>query len=103
MRILEKMLVRHKLTGMPQKTEYTKFRPRQWETIEDKLCTLDVRSEVVEEDRKNLKKDYVKQIQDHIKEIIKTGKDAKIGTQAAQLEKEMKKLGQRANIGVKLQ
>ena len=57
----------------------------------------------MEEDRRGLKKDYVKQIQDHIKEIIRTGKDAKIGTQAAQLEHEQKKNGQRARIGVKLQ
>lgn len=28
MRILEKMLLRHKLTGIPQRSEYTKFRPR---------------------------------------------------------------------------
>ena len=45
----------------------------------------------------------MKQIQDHIKEIIRTGKDAKIGTQAASLEQEQKRQGQRANIGVKLQ
>ena len=61
MQILAKMLKRHKFTGITQKTEYIKHRPRQWETIEDKLKTLDMESELPSENYdKKLKKDYVK-------------------------------------------
>ena len=63
MQILAKMLKRHKFTGQTQKTEYMKHRPRQWETIEDKLKTLDFESEMPPGNHdKNFKKDYVKQI-----------------------------------------
>ena len=87
---------------MPEKPEYTKYRPRQWETIEDKLRTLDVRAELAGEGRKAVTKDFVTQIQDHIKEIIQTGKGAKLSTTAAHLAQEQKKQGRRANLGVKL-
>ena len=61
MQILEKMLKRHKFTGHTQKTEYIKHRPRQYETIEDKLKTLDFESELPPSNfDKNYKKDYVK-------------------------------------------
>ena len=103
MGILAKMLLRHRLTGPRDRSDYTKYRPRQWETIEDKLRTLDVRAELAGGARQAVKRDFVKQIQDHIKEIISTGKGAKLSTQAAHLEQEQKKQGQRANIGVKLQ
>jgi len=86
------------------KTEYIKYRPRQWETIEDRLKTLDVSGEIVRDDASaaNYRKDFVKQIQNHIKAIIKTGKGVKISTQAAYLEREQRLLGQQANIGIKL-
>jgi|TARA_B110000285_G_scaffold70827_1_gene81526 hypothetical protein len=47
----------------------------------------------------------VKQIQDHIKTIIKTGlvRGGKVSTQAAFLEQEQQMLGQQANVGIKLQ
>eukprot|EP00356_Strombidium_inclinatum_P001706 CAMPEP_0170512790 /NCGR_PEP_ID=MMETSP0208-20121228/67042_1 /TAXON_ID=197538 /ORGANISM="Strombidium inclinatum, Strain S3" /LENGTH=62 /DNA_ID=CAMNT_0010796455 /DNA_START=1648 /DNA_END=1836 /DNA_ORIENTATION=- len=52
-----------------------KLKPRAWETIEDKLKSLDVRGDVPETaNAKSYKKDFVKQIKDHIKEIIQTGK-----------------------------
>ena len=72
-----------------------KYRPRQWETIEDRLKTLDVSSEIVRDDASaaNYRKDFVQQIQTHIKAIIKTGKGVKISTQAAYLEREQKLLG----------
>ena len=89
---LEKMRHKHRLAqhGSTDKTEYMKYRPRQWETIEDRLKTLDPGSEVVrgEASAANYRKDFVKQIQNHIKTIIETGKGAKISTQAAFLEKE---------------
>ena len=89
---LEKMRQKHRLAQHTQgdKVEYMKYRPRQWETIEDSLKTLDPANEVVREDASaaNFRKDFVKQIQNHIKAIIETGKGAKVSTQAAYLEKE---------------
>ena len=52
---------------------------------------------------KNYKKDYAKQIKDHIQEIIKTGKDVKISTLAAYLSKKQKNDGKEANLLIKLQ
>jgi len=60
MGILAKMLLRHRLTGPPQRPDYTKYRPRQWETIEDKLRTLDVRAELAGGARTAVKRDFVK-------------------------------------------
>ena len=64
-KILEKMLKKHQITSEPQHVEYQKnrFRP----SIEDKLRSLDVKAEMGNEDySKNYKKDYMKQIKDHI-------------------------------------
>jgi len=87
------------------RTGYTKYRPRQWESIEDRLKALDISSEVVRDEasEQNYRKDFVKQIQDHIKEIIKTGKSVKVSTQAAYLEKEQKFLKKQANVAIKMQ
>lgn len=97
-------LAHHGANDKTDKTEYMKYRPRQWETIEDRLKTLDPSSEVVREEASaaNYRKDFVKQIQNHIKAIIETGKGVKVSTQAAFLEKEQKHLKKQANIGIKL-
>ena len=64
---LEKMrhkhrLAQHGVNDKTDKTEYMKYRPRQWETIEDRLKTLDPGSEVVREEASavNYRKDFVK-------------------------------------------
>ena len=105
MRILEKMLCKHKLTSKVEKTDYIKYRPRQWESIEDKLKALDTGGKQSGHQAvKNTRKDFVKQIQDHIRTIIKTGlvRGGKVSTQAAFLEQEQQMLGQQANVGIKL-
>lgn len=103
MQILAKMLKRHKFTGHTQKTEYMKHRPRQWETIEDKLKTLDFESEMPPGNHdKNFKKDYVKQIKAQIKEIITTGRVAKMSTSSAIKEMGSVHRGEKANVGIKL-
>jgi hypothetical protein len=60
MRILEKMLCRHKLTSKVEKTDYIKYRPRQWESIEDKLKALDTGGQLPSQATKNTRKDFVK-------------------------------------------
>ena len=63
MGILQKMLKKHNLISEAGKSEYIKFRPRQWENIEDKLKALDITKEISKVDhQKNFRKDYVKQI-----------------------------------------
>lgn len=103
---LEKMRHKHRLAqqDVVDKTEYMKYRPRQWETIEDRLKTLDIANEITIDDvsAANYRKDFVKQIQNHIKAIIETGKSVKISTRAAYLEREQKLLGKQANLGIKL-
>ena len=103
---LEKMRHKHRLAQQDSvdKTEYMKYRPRQWETIEDRLKTLDLANEIAKDNASSAsnRKDFVKQIQNHIKAIIETGKSVKISTQAAYLEREQKRLSQQANIGIKL-
>ena len=97
---------KHRLAqhDIADKTEYMKYRPRQWETIEDRLKTLDLANEISKDEAPSggYRKDFVKQIQNHIKAIIETGKSVKISTQAAYLEREQKRLSQQANIGIKL-
>jgi hypothetical protein len=53
-------------------------------------------------DNLSFKKDYVKQIKEHIKTIIQTGKGSKVGTLSAFIEKERKLAGKEANVGIKL-
>lgn len=95
MKILDKMLNKHKFTSEPLKVNYLKYREKPTKhNIEGKLLSLDDSNQQSLEDMaKNFKKDYVKQIQDHIQEIIKTGKYAKVGTMKAYMDKKQKNNG----------
>ena len=42
MAILEKMLKKHSVVSEISRDDYIKFKPRQWETIEDRLKCLDI-------------------------------------------------------------
>ena len=48
-------------------------------------------------------RDFIKQVKDHIKEVIKTGKAVKLNTLSNYLEQENKFTGKQANIQIKLQ
>lgn len=58
MKILEKMLKKHNLTSLTEEKGYSKFKVRQWETIEDKLKALNLYDEMSNKDL-GIKKDYV--------------------------------------------
>ena len=68
MKILGKMLKKHKITDDPLKVNYLKIRDRQTkDNIEGKLIDNNAANQTsLEEMTKGFRKDYVKQIQDHI-------------------------------------
>ena len=45
LQILEKMLSKHKNKELVDKSNYMTFKPRQWETIEDRLMSKDLKAE----------------------------------------------------------
>jgi len=62
---LEKFQKKHKLTELAEEKDYVKYKPRQWESIEDKLRAIDAYDEV-EKKKLGIPKDYVAQIREHI-------------------------------------
>ena len=62
MQILEQILKKHTITGQVEKTQYLRYLPRQWATIEDGLRALDPQSELPREEveyrARNYKKDF---------------------------------------------
>lgn len=101
-KILEQMLKKHKLTSPLQKSEYRKFKVRQWESIEDKLKSLNNAADG-ERQKMPFDRDFIKQVKDHIKEVIRTGKAVKLNTLSNYLEQENKFVGKQANVQIKLQ
>jgi len=81
---------------MASKAGYQKFKAREWEGIEDKLKSL-----CIEDDLPEIKdaypKDFIKQLKDHIKEIIATGKEVKIATLSRYIQQEKRFKGTCAN------
>ena len=51
----------------------------------------------------NYKKDFIKQIQTHVEQIIKTGKSVEMNTQSSFIRNQKKKLSKEADIGIKIQ
>lgn len=60
MHILEQILRKHHITGQVEKTQYLKYMPRQWGTIEDGLRALDPQSELPREEVDNRARNYKK-------------------------------------------
>ena len=105
MKILEKMLNKYKVVEPQVKNvDYTKYKPRQWESIEDKLRTLDINAEFqkFKKEDANYKKDFINQIKTHVEEIIRTGKKVEMNTQSALIKKQKKLMSKEADIGIKL-
>lgn len=103
LQILEKMLSKHKVVQKKDaKATYTKFAPRQEEGIEEKLTCLDLESEIP--DLQHIYKiDFIKQVKDHIKQVIETGREVKIPTLSRYLNQEKNYVGKCANMQIKLQ
>lgn len=79
-KILKMMQNKHSGVTIDPKTEtYKRFKAREWETIEDKLKCLNIENEMPDA-KETYPKDFIKQLKDHIREIIQTGKEVKMAT-----------------------
>lgn len=99
-KILEMMVKKHSMTGAAEEKGYSKFKVRQWETIEDKLKGLDLQEDTPKD--YGIHKDFMAQIQEHIREIIKSGKKVKVSSLSKFLAQEQKYKGNLANVQIKL-
>lgn len=100
LKILEKILNKHRVTGKAKKRSYIPFVPRQWESIEDKL-----RADAAEAEIETVVpgRDFIKEIKQQIAQVISTGRRASTLTRKDVNERATRRKMRQANIAIKLQ
>ena len=103
LKILDKMLSKHRPQKLKELQGYINFKPREWESIEEKLEQLDLRADFPTFDtQEKFRKDFVRPIQDQIRQVIATGKQARSSNITAVKAKLAKMNASEANVAIRL-